>query len=613
MNKNTVLCYFMAWAALFGGLLPLSNLLAQESKVKVVLINPVRYPTPEAYLSPDADLIADSLALSPNDTLAKLPHFVESEPPIIETGCFYPDLKLVYRDHTYVISTHCAGIHKFKNDTPFIAGKSRLANDFIFTESLIQYLQRFKRNRLGNNNDRFFTQLEQKHPSALGQYHKIVGKKVVPQPAKVAVHNPAVPTIALPKTVQPIALPKAVPQANSIPLVAVNQAPKPEKPKVAEVAPPKDEYEQFFNYPTLIRKVLVHRATGDTALYTDKTNLKSHVYFTQQNIAVKPILYSGGGEIQFDFDAPTNFKPLTFNYQWKLEGRDEEWSAWSGQKSVIVSGLSAKTYKFHVRAKDNRNRIGNEGVFEFTVLPRWSVEGNGTEAPFAVIRRVIMKRTTYDSVLYRSNLLLASHADDAQLKKSLSLPYGDHTLRFEFARPEADGSKIYQYYMENGDPAWRDWTDKTFADYAYLAPGQYTFHLRLKQPSGQYSQEALIPLVVEKPWHETGLFYGSILGGFALLAAVGLAIQSKEKWEGKLIGGIFFGGLIVVVEILSYQLHQSQYFDPDMSGALKIAFYAFIGILLSVLPFTELLDRFNTRYYKRLRIIRSGKANGFVS
>jgi len=598
--KTAILFRLMTWAAFLWGVFQLPVLHAQDNKVKVVLINPVHFTTPEAYLSPDADLIADSLVLSPNDTLAQLPHFVESEPPIIETGCFYPDLKLVYRDHTYVVSTHCAGIYKFKNDTPFIAGKSRLANDFIFTENIILYLQRFKRIRLGNNNDRFFTQLEQKHPSALGQYRKTFGKNASIATAKVAVHAPAMTAITLPKAVQ---------QTKS----AVQQVPKFEKPKVEEVTPPKDEYEQLFNYPTLIRKVSVHRASGDTILYTDKTDLKSHVYFTQQNIAVKPILYTGTNEIQFDFEAPTNFKPLTFDYQWKLEGRDEDWLPWSGQKSVIISGLSAKTYKFRVRAKDNRNRIGNEGVFEFTVLPRWSVEGNGSEAPFAVVRRVILKRATYDSVLYRSNLLLATQADDAQIKKTLALSYGDQALRFEFARPEADGSKIYQYYMENGDPAWRDWTDKNFADYTYLAPGQYTFHLRLKQPNGQYSQEALIPLIVAKPWHESGLFYGSIFGGFALLAAIGVFIQPKEKWEGKLIGGIFFAGIVIIGEILSYQLHQSQFFDPDMTGVIKIALYAFIGILLAVFPFTQLLDRFNTRYYKRLRIIRSGKAGGFAS
>lgn len=601
--KVTVLLFrFMAWAALFWSVFQLPCGYAQDNKVNVVLINPVQYTTPEAYLSPDADLIADSLVLSPNDTLAQLPHFVESEPPIIETGCFYPDLKLVYRDHTYVISTHCAGIYKFKNDTPFIAGKSRLANDFIFTESLILYLQRFKRFRLGNNNDRFFAQLEQKYPSALGQYRKVFGKNASIAPTKVAVAHVS-PAKQLP----------AHEPTKNLATTSLTQAPKSEKPKVDEVKPPKDEYEQLFNYPTLIRKVKLRRASGDTVLYTDKTDLKNYVYFTQQNIAVKPILYTGTNEIQFEFEAPTNFKPLTFDYQWRLDGRDEDWSQWSGQKSVTISGLSAKTYKFRVRAKDNRNRVSNEGMFEFTVLPRWSVEGNGADAPYAVIRRVILKRSTYDSVLYRSNLLLATHADEAQIKKPLVLSYGDQALRFEFARPEADGSKIYQYYMENSDPAWRDWTDKNFADYTYLASGQYTFHLRLKQPNGQYSQEAIIPLIIEKPWHESSLFYGSVLGGFALLAAIGLLVQPKEKWEGKLIGGVFFAGIVIIVEIVSHQLHQSQYFDPDMTGVIKIALYALIGMLLALFPFSELLDRFNNRYYKRLRIIRSGKASGFAS
>lgn len=577
----------------WGGLKGYATL--HDPYVKVILINPVQYATPEAYLSPSAHIVADSLTLRPADTLALLSQMVDGEAPIIETGCFYPDLKLVYKNHTYILSTHCAAIYKFKNDVPYVSGNTRLANDFIFTESLILYFQRLKKVRLGNNSDKFFASLG--IPSALSRFRKQhpAGDNSVKNVASTPQTTPPQPVI-VPKYERPVA-----PVATVTPSIT-EKPQKPQSETITTVNPPKekDEYEQLFNYPALIRKAVLYRPSGDTVLYTDKTDLKSYVYFTKQNIAFKPIVYTGTNEIRFDFDAPTNFKPLNFVFQWKLEGREDQWSDWSEQKSVILTGFSPRTYKFKVRAKDNKERISNEASFEFTVLPRWSLEGEGNEAPFAVVRRVLLRRASYDSVLYRNSLLLASSAEDVQLKKPLQLNYASHALRFEFSRPDGDGSKIYQYYMAGTESVWREWTAESHADYAYLAPGNYTFHLRLKQPNGQYSQEATIPIVVEKPWHESGLFYGSLLGGFLVLAGIALAGQPKEKWEGKTIAGAFFIGLAVVGEIISHQLHETHFFDPDMIGVLKIGVYASFGIALALLPFTHILDRIDPKYAKGL-------------
>jgi hypothetical protein len=74
-----------------------------------------------------------------NDTLARLETFIEEEFPVLETDCFFPNLKIVHKNFTYVLSVYCGVIHKFKNAAPYQTSNVKLANDFIFTESLISY------------------------------------------------------------------------------------------------------------------------------------------------------------------------------------------------------------------------------------------------------------------------------------------------------------------------------------------------------------------------------------------------------------------------------------------------------------------------------------------
>ncbi|MCS6904240.1 MAG: hypothetical protein RML72_08715 [Bacteroidia bacterium] len=103
---------------------------------------------------------------SPQDTLHNLHKFLDFQEPILEIDCFIPNLKIIYRRYTYLISTHCGKILKFENKAPFEPAPIPLATDFLLTLSSLDYLQRFQQKYFFTAYQSYFEQLEQQLPSA---------------------------------------------------------------------------------------------------------------------------------------------------------------------------------------------------------------------------------------------------------------------------------------------------------------------------------------------------------------------------------------------------------------------------------------------------------------
>lgn len=83
------------------------------------------------------------------DTLNLLDEFSYDEEPLTRLDCFVPDLKLVFRDYTYVISLYCTTSLKYRNNSPFIPSKERIPNDLVFTSSLHIYLRQLRARYFG--------------------------------------------------------------------------------------------------------------------------------------------------------------------------------------------------------------------------------------------------------------------------------------------------------------------------------------------------------------------------------------------------------------------------------------------------------------------------------
>jgi AraC family chitin signaling transcriptional activator len=72
--------------------------------------------------------------------------------------------------------------------------------------------------------------------------------------------------------------------------------------------------------------------------------------------------------ISFSFSVPEYNKYIKAEYQYVLEGFQEEWSEWSTKSSVNFKNLSSGDYVFKVRAKFANSTIENTAVYSFTIL-----------------------------------------------------------------------------------------------------------------------------------------------------------------------------------------------------------------------------------------------------
>jgi DNA-binding CsgD family transcriptional regulator len=72
--------------------------------------------------------------------------------------------------------------------------------------------------------------------------------------------------------------------------------------------------------------------------------------------------------IAFSYTVPEYNKYINAEYQYLLEGFQDEWSEWSAKSSVNFKNLSSGDYVFKVRAKYANSYIGNTAVYSFTIL-----------------------------------------------------------------------------------------------------------------------------------------------------------------------------------------------------------------------------------------------------
>jgi AraC family chitin signaling transcriptional activator len=75
--------------------------------------------------------------------------------------------------------------------------------------------------------------------------------------------------------------------------------------------------------------------------------------------------------ITFGYTVPEYNKYINAEYQYFLEGFQEEWSDWSSKSSVNFKNLPPGDYTFKVRAKFANTALQNTAVYNFSVLKPW--------------------------------------------------------------------------------------------------------------------------------------------------------------------------------------------------------------------------------------------------
>lgn len=114
-------------------------------------------------------------------------------------------------------------------------------------------------------------------------------------------------------------------------------------------------------FSTLIRSVSIH---GDSLLYAGN-DLKTGAAF------ISPVLSYAHNALRFKFSAVNYEVPENTLYQYQLEGFDKNWSDWTSENQKDYTNLPEGSYEFRVRSKNIYGVMGEEGTFEFRVLPPW--------------------------------------------------------------------------------------------------------------------------------------------------------------------------------------------------------------------------------------------------
>ena len=75
--------------------------------------------------------------------------------------------------------------------------------------------------------------------------------------------------------------------------------------------------------------------------------------------------------LRFEYALPSYDNPSANQYQYWLEGYEEQWSDWSTERIKEYTNLSAGEYTFHVKGKNIFGQLAKEDVYTFRILPPW--------------------------------------------------------------------------------------------------------------------------------------------------------------------------------------------------------------------------------------------------
>jgi len=104
---------------------------------------------------------------------------------------------------------------------------------------------------------------------------------------------------------------------------------------------------------------------------TGVTSNKLNKGFVNTSIAENGEFKHDDNNLTFSYTVPEYNKYINAEYQYLLEGMQDEWSEWNAKSSVNFKNLSPGTYTFKVRAKIANTAPENIAVYKFKILKPW--------------------------------------------------------------------------------------------------------------------------------------------------------------------------------------------------------------------------------------------------
>jgi hypothetical protein len=144
-----------------------------EPKVIVIQLNPALKPDRFNCFDARFDAYPFTLTLTNRDVLNRLDEIGLTEEVIESEGCFVPLAKLVFKDFTYIISPNCANSQKYKNTSPYVTSREMVENDFIYTESVVRFLDKIQNTYFRKELQEVYNRMAPPPISALGTVTKV--------------------------------------------------------------------------------------------------------------------------------------------------------------------------------------------------------------------------------------------------------------------------------------------------------------------------------------------------------------------------------------------------------------------------------------------------------
>lgn len=90
-----------------------------------------------------------ALTVDYSDPLMDLADYGFAEDELEGPDCFLPELKLIFRHHTYIVSLYCTKVIKYQNASPYTPSNRRVRSDIVMTESIYDYLNELRLEHFG--------------------------------------------------------------------------------------------------------------------------------------------------------------------------------------------------------------------------------------------------------------------------------------------------------------------------------------------------------------------------------------------------------------------------------------------------------------------------------
>jgi len=137
----------------------------------------------------------------------------------------------------------------------------------------------------------------------------------------------------------------------------------------------KDSILWYKGKPGIVRHNLAIKTAPDTrasvARISQVLRMGDSLLFNGYATTVKPQIPFKNNQLRFQYGNPSFYDESKNQFQYLLEGFDEDWSPWFSETKKDYTNIPEGEYTFKVRSKNIFNSVSNEDSFTFSILAPW--------------------------------------------------------------------------------------------------------------------------------------------------------------------------------------------------------------------------------------------------